>query len=310
VVLDGRFDAARSAEVARLIARLGLDGVWLRQPALTGPGPADPAALLSRLRADAAPALAGMIVDTDAAGASLADAIARAEAGDAAEPGDAADAGDAGEHGDAAEPGGAAEAGGLRIALTGSLAGQARWLGLIADRPHLRAEIALPAAAGQASATMAAMPPAPGAPGAPRAPRVPGAVLVPFAAGRDLDQAITDAAGLAADLPVLAEVAVSVGRTTAEARARAEAEDLFAIVGQPAQGGLFGTLEECQAGAARLAHAGATELVCYLPHAGDLADVLAQLRAIAVGAAMLRPGEPPSPPPPPPVGWGGRRAVP
>jgi hypothetical protein len=281
VVLDGRFDAARSAEVARLIARLGLDGVWLRQPALTGPGPADPAALLARLRAEAAPARAGMIVDTDAAGASLADALARAE------------------------PEGAAAPRALRIALTGSLAGQVRWLGLIGDRPQLRAEIALPAAAGQARAAMPQE-----APEAPEDPGVRGAVLVPFAAGRDLDQAITDAAGLAAGLPVLAEVAVSVGRTTAEARARADAEDLFAVVGQPALGGLFGTLEECQAGAARLAHAGATELVCYLPHAGDLADVLAQLRAIAVGAGMLRPGEPPSPPPPPPVGWGGRRAVP
>ena len=135
----------------------------------------------------------------------------------------------------------------------------------------------------------------------------PPAVFVPCAPGRDLAGEVSAAASAAAGRPVLAEVTVSVGRTAAEARARADADELFTLAGHPAEQGLFGTLEECQATAARLTQAGATELVCYLPLASDLPDVLAQLRSIAIGAGVLRPGQPPSAPPPPPSGWGGRR---
>lgn len=133
------------------------------------------------------------------------------------------------------------------------------------------------------------------------------AIFVPVRPDRDLDAAVAGAAAAAAGRPVLVEVAVSVGRTSAEARARADGEELFAATGHPREQGLFGTLEECQAVAARLLHAGATELVCYLPRSHDLPDVLAQLRAISVSAGALRPGEPPSAAPPPPPGWGGRR---
>ncbi len=133
------------------------------------------------------------------------------------------------------------------------------------------------------------------------------AIFVPVRPDRDLDAAVADATAVAAGRPVLVEVAVSVGRTSAEARARADGEELFAATGHPREQGLFGTLEECQAAAARLLHAGATELVCYLPRSHDLPDVLAQLRAISVGADALRPGEPPSAAPPPPAGWGGRQ---
>jgi hypothetical protein len=135
-------------------------------------------------------------------------------------------------------------------------------------------------------------------------------IFVPVRPDRDLDAAVAAAAAVAAGRPVLVEVAVSVGRTSAEARARADGEELFAATGHPREQGLFGTLEECQAAAARLLHAGATELVCYLPRSQDLPDVLAQLRAISVGAGALRPGEPPSAAPPPPAGWGGRRPGP
>ena len=133
------------------------------------------------------------------------------------------------------------------------------------------------------------------------------AIFVPVRPDRDLDAAVSGAAAAAAGRPVLVEVAVSVGRTSTEARARADGEELFAATGHPGDQGLFGTLEECQAAAARLLHAGATELVCYLPRSHDLPDVLAQLRAISAAAGALRPGEPPSAPPPPPAGWGGRR---
>jgi len=68
VVLDGRLDAGRAAEVARLVGRLGLDGVWCRQPPLTGTGPADVAALLRGVGGGPARVSAGVIVDTDQAG--------------------------------------------------------------------------------------------------------------------------------------------------------------------------------------------------------------------------------------------------
>jgi hypothetical protein len=136
---------------------------------------------------------------------------------------------------------------------------------------------------------------------------VAAAIFVPVWPDRDLDAAVARGAAAAAGRPVLVEVPVSVGRTSTEARARADDEELFAATGHPGDQGLFGTLEECQAAAARLLHAGATELVCYLPRSHDLPDVLAQLRAIAAAAGALRPGEPPSAAPPPPAGWGGRR---
>ena len=174
-----------------------------------------------------------------------------------------------------------------RIALAGSPPAITRWQGLIGRRPELAGtQLALPAREGAARAA---------------------AVFVPCAPGRDLAGEVAAAAAAAGGRPVLAEVTVSVGRTAAEARARADADELFTLAGHPAQQGLFGTLEECQATAARLTHAGAAELVCYLPLASDLPDVLAQLRSIAIGAGVLRPGEPPSAAPPPPAGWGGRR---
>jgi hypothetical protein len=176
-----------------------------------------------------------------------------------------------------------------RIALAGSPPAVTRWQGLLGRRPGLAVtQLALPAGDGDAGVAA-------------------GAVFVPCAPGRNLVGEVSAAASAASGRPVLAEVTVSVGRTDAEARARADADELFTLAGHPARQGLFGTLEECQATAARLAHAGATELVCYLPLASDLPDVLAQLRSIAIGAGALRPGEPPSPAPPPPTGWGGRR---
>jgi hypothetical protein len=280
IVLDGRLDAGQAAEVARLVGRLGLDGVWCRQPPLTGTGtgPGDVAAFLRGIGGGPPGVSAGLIVDTDQAGPGPAAMdVADADAADW----DMADW-------DMADWSSAD--GDIRFALVGSTGRLVRWLAAIADGPApLAAQIALPpSAAGLATAGQVA-------------------VFVPLGSGRDLARAVAEAAEVAAGRPVLVEVPISVGRTAAEAHARADSEELFALVGHPARSGLFGTLEECQAGAARLAHAGATELVCYLPHSGDLIDVLAQLRAIAVGASVLRPGEPPSSPPPPPDGWGGRR---
>jgi hypothetical protein len=285
VVIDGRFEGGPSRHVAKLVARLGLAGVWLRQPWPAGivTSAASPGTILASLAAEMAPFPVGMVADADDVDAGILQALIQTSARGEA-PGGAGLAA-------------ASLASGLRLALTGTAAGLARWQRWIGVRPSLSA-----AEIGVAVAETGG----PVQPGR-AVPAFGGAVFVPFAAGRDLATAVANAAVVAAGRPVWVEIAVSVGRTAAEARARADTEELFALVGNPGRDGLFGTLEECQEAAARLAHAGATELICYLPRSTDLPDVLAQLRAIAVGAGVLRPGGPRSSPPPPPVGWGGRR---
>jgi hypothetical protein len=260
VVIDGRLDASGARRVAVLAGRLGLAGVWLRQPwwpRLSAPAAADPAALLAWLTAEA-PAPVGLLASAGAAGVS--------------------------------EPStgqfsvGAAGVGELSASAPGTA--QFGASAVSARRLDAAGAFAVPADADGTGVT---------------------GILITFGPNRDLPAMVAAAARVARDRPVLAEVTVSVGRTSAEARARAEAEELFRIAGHPAEQGLFGTLEECQAAAAALVHAGATELICTLPLASDLPDVLAQLTAIAIGAGVLAPGEPPSQSPPPPVGWGGRR---
>jgi alkanesulfonate monooxygenase SsuD/methylene tetrahydromethanopterin reductase-like flavin-dependent oxidoreductase (luciferase family) len=115
-------------------------------------------------------------------------------------------------------------------------------------------------------------------------------------AGRDPDS-----------LGVAAVVPVSIGRTEAEAAVRADAEPLFARIGNPRDIGIFGTLEECQDRVIALAHAGISDLRCLLPATPDVHDVIAQLTAVAIGTTdVLVPGSLRSPAPPPPDGWGGR----
>jgi len=271
VVIDGRLGVMQARQVAALASRLGLAGVWLRQPwwPLTGPveDAADSAGLLAWL-ADNAAVSVGLIVEAGQADAGLLDHVAMAWRRG---------------HDCPARP---AE---ISVALSGPAAAVSDWQGSLQRQPGLRVSRLARSA---------------GTPGP-----APAAVFVPCRAARDLAAEIPAAVAAAAGVPVLAEVTVSVGRTMAEAQARVGADKLFAVVGHPARQGLFGTLEDCQAAAARLAHAGVTELVCYLPLASDLPDVLAQLRSIAVGASVLRPGEPPSTAPPPPAGWGGRRVT-
>lgn len=114
-----------------------------------------------------------------------------------------------------------------------------------------------------------------------------------------------------ATLGIALEAPVSIGRTRAEAEARARGEKLFDAVGQPAQSGIFGTLEECQDRVIGLAHAGVTDLRCILPNNPDIHDVIAQVTAIAVGTVdVLAPGAPRSHHPDPPDAWGGRTSRP
>lgn len=278
VVIDSRLDPVRAGQVATSIDRLGLAGAWLRQPWWSLDGglmsEADSASLLTRLATEGR-VRAGLIADAGTAGASWLRRLA-----------------DGAVHGQADAP----QPAGLRIALSGEPADVRRWQRLTG--PQLDSavtQLALPAAA-------AVLPTEEGA--APAS-----AIFIPCSPDRDLGAEVSAAAGVAGGLPVLAEVTVSVGRTVAEATARADADELFSVAGHPARQGLFGTLEECQAAASRLAHAGVTELVCHLPLTSDLNDVLAQVRSIAIGAGVLRPGDPPSAAPPPPAGWGGRRSI-
>ena len=114
-----------------------------------------------------------------------------------------------------------------------------------------------------------------------------------------------------ATLGVTALLPVSIGRTQAEAVARVTADSVFELVGDPAQTGIFGTLEECQDRVIALAHAGFTGLHCVVPATPDIHDVIAQLTAINLGTTdVLIPGSLRSPSPPPPDGWGGRSPVP
>jgi alkanesulfonate monooxygenase SsuD/methylene tetrahydromethanopterin reductase-like flavin-dependent oxidoreductase (luciferase family) len=113
------------------------------------------------------------------------------------------------------------------------------------------------------------------------------------------------------DLGVAAIVPVSIGRTRAEAEARVAADPVFAVVGDPAEIGIFGTLEECQDRVIALAHAGIADLRCIIPATLDVHDVIAQLTAITMGTTdVLIPGSLRSASPPPPDGWGGRGPAP
>src|SRR6266536_2714523 len=67
-------------------------------------------------------------------------------------------------------------------------------------------------------------------------------------------------------LGVAARLPVSVGRTSAEAQARWQAEPAFAALGASEQAGLFGTLEQCHDRVVALAHAGVSDLRCLLPN--------------------------------------------
>src|SRR5205809_1748799 len=110
-----------------------------------------------------------------------------------------------------------------------------------------------------------------------------------------------------ASLGIAVDVQVSIGRTSAEAHARASHDPRFHDIGHPATRGIFGTLEQCQDRAIELAHLGVTDLRCLLPNTPDVHDAIAQLTAVVVGTVdVLTPNSPRSKAPDPPEGWGGR----
>jgi len=139
-------------------------------------------------------------------------------------------------------------------------------------------------------------------------------VVLPGWVFTDLETAADEVRAIAAEsgrdpstLGVAALLPVSIGRTRAEAEARADADPAFGRFGHAADVGIFGTLEECQDRVIALAHAGVTDLRCLLPLSVDSHDVIAQLTAITIGTTdVLVPGSLRSPAPAPPEGWGGR----
>lgn len=84
---------------------------------------------------------------------------------------------------------------------------------------------------------------------------------------------------------LLVAVPISVGRSRTEALARADLEPRFAADHHPEQIGIFGAFEDAQEQVLALARAGADGLVLEIPLERDVADVLAQIRALVVGAA-------------------------
>jgi hypothetical protein len=132
---------------------------------------------------------------------------------------------------------------------------------------------------------------------------------IPSWPARDLP-ALLEVPSTREGLPWLAvDVPVSVGRTEAEATARAASDPIVAEFGTPARTGLFGRLEDVQAQVAVLAAAGVSELCCIVVGA-DLLDHLAQLAAANIGSLDTHaPGLRRSPDPLPPDGWGGASRV-
>jgi hypothetical protein len=99
--------------------------------------------------------------------------------------------------------------------------------------------------------------------------------------------------GLPEGVPLVVAVPISIGRTRSEALARADLEPRFAGDRHPEKVGIFGALEDAQDQVLALARAGADGLVLEIPLERDVADVLAQVRALVAGAApRLRDAEP------------------
>ncbi len=84
--------------------------------------------------------------------------------------------------------------------------------------------------------------------------------------------------------PLIVAVPISIGRTFNEAVARADRDPRFVGDAHPRESGIFGTFEQAQEQVLELARAGAEVLLVTVPHELDVADVLAQVKALVVGA--------------------------
>jgi hypothetical protein len=84
--------------------------------------------------------------------------------------------------------------------------------------------------------------------------------------------------------PLIVAVPVSIGRTINEAVARADREPRFTGADHPRECGIFGDFEDAQLQVLALARAGCEVLLIDIPDENDVADLLAQIRALVVGA--------------------------
>jgi len=84
--------------------------------------------------------------------------------------------------------------------------------------------------------------------------------------------------------PLIVAVPISIGRTFNEAVARADRDPRFVGDAHPRESGIFGTFEQAQEQVLALARAGAEVLLVSVPQELDVADILAQVRALVVGA--------------------------
>lgn len=84
--------------------------------------------------------------------------------------------------------------------------------------------------------------------------------------------------------PLIIAVPISIGRTLNEAVARADRDPRFIGEAHPRECGIFGTFEEAQEQVLALARAGAEVLLVTVPNELDVADILAQVRALVIGA--------------------------
>jgi hypothetical protein len=134
----------------------------------------------------------------------------------------------------------------------------------------------------------------------------PGVVRVNDPEAVAAERARLDAEG--ATRPLQVAVPISIGRTMNEAVARADREPRFTGDRHPRDVGIFGTFEQAQEQVLALARAGADDLVLDVPLEQDVADVLAQIRALVVGATPELVHAPPTTDrtvPPPTVFYGG-----
>ncbi|MGH8823877.1 MAG: hypothetical protein ACRDVN_05315 [Jiangellaceae bacterium] len=86
---------------------------------------------------------------------------------------------------------------------------------------------------------------------------------------------------------VVAAVPVSIGRTFSEADARARRDPRLSGDRDPRRGGLFGTHEQAQSQALDLAAAGVDVVRVTVADEVDVADLLAQVRSLVVGATPV-----------------------
>ena len=296
VVLDTRWPWARFAQLARICDEAGIDAVWVREhpEPLARAAQLDPWTALALAGREAQRARLGAVLRVTRPAAQLSTMVATL---------------------DAASRG--------RLELTLCATREQDPAGFDADEALIDAPTRrLRAYAPSLRKLLGSGPPlaieAHSLPALRIAARVADDVLLPATRSADLPalmEAVRNACERAdrdpSSLGRAMELPVSIGRTTAEAQFRAETETLFAVVGQPREAGIFGTLEQCQERVQELAHAGVTDLRCIVPNSADVHDVIAQLTAIAVGTVdVFVPGAPRSKAPDPPSSWGGRRTAP